>query len=77
MMDDLLFAFATGLAFTGLFAFEPWNLLTEKYLNFKPFNCVLCFAMWGSLIIMLFTQTPLYFAFISAFTAEFTFRKLC
>ena len=76
LLNNLVLALCAGLAFAGLFIFEPWNELTSKYLNFKPFNCVICFALWGSIIIMLFSEIPVYYAFISAFTAEFTFRKM-
>jgi len=67
---------AIALLFVGLFMFEPWNKLTEKYLDFKPFNCLFCMSFWGSILIMLYLGiTPLY-AILSAFIAELTFRKL-
>lgn len=77
MFNELLQIIAIGLLFTGLFVFEPWNAFVEKYLNFKPFNCVLCFSLYGSFLLMLLCSdlNPLY-AIISAFIAEFTFRKM-
>lgn len=77
MYNELLEIIAIGLLFTGLFVFEPWNALVERHLNFKPFNCVLCFSLYGSFLLMLFCSdlNPLY-SIISAFVAEFTFRKM-
>ena len=75
-MEQLILAFSIGLAFAGLFVFEPWNYLVSKYLDFKPFNCALCFALWGSILLMVCLDVPVYYAFISAFTAEFTLRKM-
>lgn len=77
MTEELMRVICIGLLFTGLFVFEPWNRFVEKYLDFKPFNCVLCFSLYGSFMLMLFCSelNPLY-AIMSAFIAEFTYRQM-
>lgn len=67
---------AVGLFFTGLFVFEPYIRLYTKYLDFKPFNCVLCLSLWGGALIFLFMGREPQYAIISAFIAEFTYRKM-
>ena len=75
-MEQLILALCIGLAFAGLFVFEPWNYLVGKYLDFKPFNCALCMSLWGSILLMVIIGVPVHLAFISAFTTEFTLRKM-
>lgn len=72
----LLQTLSVGLFFTGLFVFEPYNRFVDRYLNFKPFNCVLCLSLWGSMLIFfLMGREPMY-AIISAMVAELTYRQL-
>ena len=74
--DTSLGILSTSLLFVGLFMFEPYNKLTEKYLDWKPFNCLFCMTFWGSILVLMYLGiTPLY-AILCAFIAEFTFRKL-
>lgn len=67
---------STALLFVGLFMFEPYNKLTEKYLNFKPFNCLFCTSFWGSIMVLMYLGINPLYAILCAFIAELTFRKI-
>jgi hypothetical protein len=66
----------TGLMFAYLFAFEPYTELVDQYLNFKPFNCVLCMAFWCSTVFFWVLGINVIYGIFSALIAEFTYRKL-
>jgi len=74
--DSALGILSTALLFVGLFVFEPYNKLTDKYLNFKPFNCLFCMSFWGSILVLLYIGINPMYSIICAFIAELTFRKL-
>jgi ABC-type transport system involved in multi-copper enzyme maturation permease subunit len=74
--DTTLGILATSLLFVGLFMFEPYNKLTAKYLDFKPFNCLFCFSFWGSILVLMYLGISPLYAIICAFIAELTFRKI-
>ncbi len=76
LTDNIIVSTSLGLAVAMLFVFEPYNWLMGKVLNFKPFNCVLCFAWWVSAIVFYAINMNLIFTFYSAFVAEFAYRKL-
>jgi hypothetical protein len=67
---------ALGFLFAYLFVFEPYAWLMENYLQFKPFNCVLCLSFWSSMVIFaLLGHNPLHAIYV-AIIAELTYRKL-
>lgn len=74
--NEWLIVSAVGFLFAYLFVFEPYAWLMERFLSFKPFNCVLCLSFWSGIIIFtLLDLNPLY-AIYSALIAELTYRKL-
>lgn len=74
--NDWILVSSIGLMFAFLFIFEPYGWVMETLLPFKPFNCVLCFSFWCSLILYAFLgENPLY-AIYTAFIAELSYRKL-
>lgn len=76
LINDIVFSFCLGLAFAMFFVFEPYNRLMGEYLNFKPFNCVLCLTWWGSAVILYLLDINAILAFFCSFVAEFSYRKL-
>ena len=74
--NDWILVSSIGLMFSFLFIFEPYGWVMERLLPFKPFNCVLCFSFWSSLLLYAFIgENPLY-AIYTAFIAELSYRKL-
>lgn len=68
--------FGLAFMFAYLFVFEPYGDLIDNYLNFKPFNCVLCLSFWGSSLIFYLIGMNVLYAIFTALIAEFTYRKL-
>ena len=75
-MSDILLIISTGLFGVGLFVFEPYINFVAAYLNYKPFNCVLCMTFWGATIIFYLIDFPVYYSIISGVVAELTYRKI-
>ena len=74
--NDWFVVSGVGFLFAYLFIFEPYGWMMERFLSFKPFNCVLCLSFWCGLIIYpLIGLNPLY-AIYSSLIAELTYRKL-
>jgi len=70
-------------AFGALLQYVPqWEWVLKKLrLNFKPFNCPLCFTFWGSLAYLSLTQNLemmeiIFIASGAALLAELLWRKL-
>jgi len=76
LYETWLTVIGTALMFAYLFVFEPYNELTEKYLNFRPFNCVLCLSFWASTIFFFAIGINVIYAIFTAIIAELTYRKL-
>jgi len=74
--ETWLTVIGTALMFSYLFVFEPYSDLIDKYLNFKPFNCVLCLTFWASSIFFWAIDISVIYAIFSAVIAELTYRKL-
>jgi hypothetical protein len=74
--ETWLTVIGTALMFSYLFVFEPYSDLIDKYLNFKPFNCVLCLTFWASSIFFWLIDISVIYAIFSAVIAELTYRKL-
>jgi hypothetical protein len=74
--ETWLTVIGTALMFSYLFVFEPYSDLIDKYLNFKPFNCVLCLTFWASSIFFWLIDISIIYAIFSAVIAELTYRKL-
>lgn len=74
--ETWLTVIGTALMFSYLFVFEPYNDLIDKYLNFKPFNCVLCLTFWASTLFFWIIEINLIYAIFSAIIAELAYRKL-
>lgn len=74
--NDWLVVSGLGFLFSYLFIFEPYGWVMERFLSFKPFNCVLCLSFWGSLIIYSFIDLQPLYAIYTAIIAELTYRKL-
>lgn len=74
--ETWLTVIGTALMFSYLFVFEPYNELIDKYLNFKPFNCVLCLTFWASTLFFWIIEINLIYAIFSAVIAELAYRKL-
>lgn len=74
--ETWLTVIGTALMFSYLFVFEPYNDLIDKYLNFKPFNCVLCLTFWASTLFFWIIEINLIYAIFSAVIAELAYRKL-
>lgn len=74
--NDWILVSSIGLMFAFLFVFEPYGWLIENVIPYKPFNCVLCFSFWCSLILYsVIGMNPL-FSIYTAFIAELSYRKL-
>lgn len=65
-----------GFLFSYLFIFEPYAWVMERFLMFKPFNCVLCLSFWCSLMVYAYMDLNLLYAIYTALIAELTYRKL-
>jgi hypothetical protein len=65
-----------GIGFALLYIFEPYSRFIDAYLNFKPFNCVLCTSFWASGLVYYFMDLSILYAVFSAFIAEMAYRKL-
>jgi ABC-type transport system involved in multi-copper enzyme maturation permease subunit len=74
--ETWLTVIGTALMFSYLFVFEPYNDLIDRYLNFKPFNCVLCLTFWASTLFFWIIEINLIYAIFSAVIAELAYRKL-
>ena len=74
--NDWILISSLGLLFSSLFTFDPYVWLMENVFPFKPFNCVLCFSFWSSLIILGILGESLLGAIYVAFIAELSYRKL-
>ena len=74
--NDWLIVSGVGFLFSYLFIFEPYGWVMERFLSFKPFNCVLCLSFWGSLILYAYLGMEPLYAIYSALIAELTYRKL-
>lgn len=74
--DTWLTVIGTALMFSYLFVFEPYTDLIDNYLNFKPFNCVLCLSFWVSTGFFWVIGINVIYAIFTALIAEFTYRKL-
>jgi hypothetical protein len=74
--ETWLTVIGTAFMFSYLFVFEPYSDLIDKYLNFKPFNCVLCLTFWASSIFFWAIDISVIYAIFSAVIAELTYRKL-
>lgn len=74
--ETWLTVIGTALMFSYLFVFEPYNELIDKYLNFKPFNCVLCLTFWASTLFFWIIEINLIYAIFSAIIAELAYRKV-
>lgn len=74
--NEWLVVSGVGFLFAYLFVFEPYAWVMERFLSFKPFNCVLCLSFWSSIIIFsAIGLNPLY-GIYAALIAELTYRKL-
>ena len=74
--NEWLAVSSVGFLFAYLFVFEPYTWIMERYLPFKPFNCVLCFSFWSSIIIFSAVGLNPLYGIYSALIAELTYRKL-
>lgn len=75
-IELVLMILAMGLSGTLIFTFDPWLHIVDKYLNFKPFNCILCVTFWVSAITYFCLDINVIYAAISAYIAEFGIRIL-
>lgn len=74
--NDWFVVSGVGFLFAYLFIFEPYGWVMERFLSFKPFNCVLCLSFWCSLIIFSIIGIEPLYAIYSSLIAELTYRKL-
>jgi hypothetical protein len=74
--NDWILVSSVGLMFSFLFIFEPYGWVMENLLPFKPFNCVLCFSFWCSLLLYAYLGVNPLYAIYTAFIAELSYRKL-
>lgn len=74
--NDWILVSSVGLMFSFLFIFEPYGWVMENLLPFKPFNCVLCFSFWCSLLLYAYLEVNPLYAIYTAFIAELSYRKL-
>ena len=74
--NDWLIVSGVGFLFSYLFIFEPYGWVMERFLSFKPFNCVLCLSFWCSLLLYAYLDMEPLYAIYSALIAELTYRKL-
>lgn len=74
--NDWILVSSIGLMFAFLFVFEPYGWVMENLLPFKPFNCVLCFSFWCSLLFYAYMEVNPLYAIYTAFIAELSYRKL-
>lgn len=74
--NDWILVSSIGLMFAFLFVFEPYGWLIENLIPYKPFNCVLCFSFWCSLILYSAIGMNPLFSIYTAFIAELSYRKL-
>lgn len=74
--NDWILVSSVGLMFAFLFIFEPYGWVMENLLPFKPFNCVLCFSFWCSLLLYACLGVSPLYAIYTAFIAELSYRKL-
>ncbi len=58
--------------------FEPWSNFVDSKLNFKPFNCTLCFTFWLTIgpNIMMHGPSGILFSALESVIAELIDRKL-
>lgn len=76
LYETWLMVVGIGIMFSYLFVFEPYMYFAEKYLPWKPFNCVLCLTFWScSIGYYAIGMNPIY-AIFSALIAELVYRKL-
>lgn len=74
--NDWILVSGVGFLFSYLFIFEPYGWIMERFLPFKPFNCVLCLTFWCTLILFVAIGVNPMYAIYSALIAELTYRKL-
>ena len=74
--NDWILVSSIGLMFSFLFIFDLYGFIMERFLNFKPFNCVLCLTFWSTLILYTAIDVNPLFSIYSAFIAELSYRKL-
>ena len=74
--NDWILVSSIGLMFAFLFVFEPYGWLIGNVIPYKPFNCVLCFSFWCSLILYSYIEMNPLFSIYTAFIAELSYRKL-
>ncbi len=75
LISDFVTINAIAFAFAYLFVTEFWGYVISV-LNFKPFNCVLCFTFWCSLLFYLYSGMNPAYAFFSGYIAEMLYRNL-
>lgn len=74
--NDWILVSGVGFLFSYLFIFEPYGFIMERFLSFKPFNCVLCLTFWCTLILFVAIGVNPMYSIYSALIAELTYRKL-
>lgn len=74
--NDWILVSGVGFLFSYLFIFEPYGWIMERFLPFKPFNCVLCLTFWCTLILFVAINVNPMYSIYSALIAELTYRKL-
>ena len=77
-MELLIEIFGAASLMAMIMMFQPWSDFVDRKLDFKPFNCTLCFTFWftiGPNIMMHGLMGPLWSA-LEAVLAELIDRKL-
>lgn len=77
-MEILINPILQGALFTLLFQFDPWLAVLDRWLNFKPFNCTMCFTFWCTIgyNIPTFGWTGIAISAMAALIAELWDRKM-
>lgn len=73
---EIINVMGLGILIGFLFIFDPYVRLIDKYLPFKPFNCVLCTSFWFSMLVYILCGYNPVYAIYTAMISEATFRKL-
>lgn len=76
LYETWLMVVGAGIMFSYMFTFEGYLLFIERFLNFKPFTCVLCLTFWCCIIGYYAIGLNTIYAIYSALIAELVYRKL-
>jgi hypothetical protein len=75
IIEVLYWSVLISATLVGLYVFDYTQYIIQRFLDFKPFNCIYCTSFWVSAIFFVLNDMNIFLAFVTSFMTNEMFKR--